>query len=146
MKLMTASMDLYFLVIASKRCLSYENFQTLSWHFTLISFQISQVGKVFPKTVVQEKVDEKLDFHCVGLDKDKNVSFPTVEGEWSPSGPGDELGSLSPIREFDDGTEVTVSTISFLWWLPFVSQGYRALLVAINIDFQNLMLRQSFLV
>ena len=79
-----------------------------------ISFQISQVGKVFPKTVVQEKVDEKLDFHCVGLDKDKNVSFPTVEGEWSPSGPGDELGSLSPTREFDDGTEVTVSTISFL--------------------------------
>lgn len=72
------------------------------------------MGKVFPKTVVQEKVDEKLDFHCVGLDKDKNVSFPTVEGEWSPSGPGDELGSLSPAREFDDGTEVTVSTISFL--------------------------------
>ena len=28
----------------------------------------------------------------------------------------------------------------------FVSQGYRALLVAINIDFKNLMLRQSFLV
>ena len=62
----------------------------------------------------------KLYFHCVGLDKDKNVSFPTVEGECSPSGPGDELGSLSPTREFDDGTEVTVSTISinfFLEWL-----------------------------
>ena len=114
MKLMTASMDLYFLIIASKRCLSYEIFETLSWHLIFISFQISQVGKVFPKTVVQEKVDEKLDFHCVGLDKDKNVSFPTVEGECSPSGPGDELGSLSPAREFDDGTEVTVSTISFL--------------------------------
>ena len=70
---------------------------------------------------MQEKVDEKLYFHCVGLDKDKNVSFPTVEGECSPSGPGDELGSLSPTREFDDGTEVTVSTISisffFLEWL-----------------------------
>lgn len=69
---------------------------------------------------MQEKVDEKLYFHCVGLDKDKNVSFPTVEGECSPSGPGDELGSLSSTREFDDGTEVTVSTISinfFLEWL-----------------------------
>ena len=64
---------------------------------------------MFPKTFVQEEVDEKLDFHCVGLDKDKNVSFPTVEAECSPSSHETEVGSRSPPLETGDGTEVTVS-------------------------------------
>jgi len=68
------------------------------------------VGKVFPKTLVQENVDEKLDFHCVGLEKDKNLSFPTVEMEGSPtSSRGAEVQALSPPSEPGDGTELTVS-------------------------------------
>lgn len=43
------------------------------------------MGKVFPKTSCKEKVVTKLDFQCVGLekdkDKDKDVSLPTVYNE-----------------------------------------------------------------
>ena len=41
------------------------------------------MGKVFPKTSCKEKVVAKLDFQCVGLekDKDKDVSLPTVYNE-----------------------------------------------------------------
>ena len=67
------------------------------------------MGKVFPKTLITEQVDEKLDFHCVGLEKDKNVSFPTVEMECSPSSHGAEEGASSPLLEPGDGTEITVS-------------------------------------
>lgn len=62
---------------------------------------------MFPKTSVQELVDEKLDFHCVGLEKDKNVSFPVVDVEGSPSSPGTE--GLTPSLEPGEITEVTVS-------------------------------------
>ena len=64
------------------------------------------MGKVFPKTSVTEQV-EKLDFHCVSLEKDKNVSFPTVEMEGLPSSHGAE-GASSPLLEPGDATEVTV--------------------------------------
>lgn len=64
---------------------------------------------MFPKTLVQEQVDEKLDFHCVGLEKDKNVSFPTVEVEGTPCSPGIEGRVLTPSLEPGDVTEVTVS-------------------------------------
>lgn len=63
---------------------------------------------MFPKTFVQEKVDEKLAFHCVGLEKDKNVSFPTVDVEDTPSIPETE-GVLTSSVEPGDGPEVTVS-------------------------------------
>ena len=64
---------------------------------------------MFPKTFVQEEVDEKLDFHCIGLDKDKNVSFPTAEAECSLSSHGAEVGPQSTPFETGEGTEVTVS-------------------------------------
>ncbi|KAL9959287.1 hypothetical protein ACROYT_G032598 [Oculina patagonica] len=70
--------------------------------------KIPQVGKVFPKTLVQEQVDEKLDFHCVGLEKDKNVLFPNVEVEGAPSSPGTEGRVLTPSLEPGDVTEVTL--------------------------------------
>ena len=64
---------------------------------------------MFPKTLVQEQVDEKLDFHCVGLEKDKNVLFPTVEVEGKPSSPKIEDRERTPVLELLDVTEVTVS-------------------------------------
>lgn len=64
---------------------------------------------MFPKTLVQEEVDEKLDFHCVGLEKDKNLSFPTVEVDGASSSPGIDGRVLTPFLEPGDGTEVTVS-------------------------------------
>lgn len=68
------------------------------------------MGKVFPKKIVEEKVDEKLDFHCVGLENDKNVSFPTVGTEVAPSSPhGTEEEAQSPALEPGDGNEITVS-------------------------------------
>ena len=65
--------------------------------------------EVFPKTLVQEQVDEKLDFHCIDLEKDKIVSFPTVEVEEKPSCPGTEDRERTPGLEPCDVTEVTVS-------------------------------------
>lgn len=64
---------------------------------------------MFPKTSVQELVDEKLDFHCVGLEKDKNVSFPVVDVEGPSSSPGTEGRVLTPSLEPGEITEVTVS-------------------------------------
>lgn len=66
---------------------------------------------MFPKTLVQEQVDEKLDFSCVGLEKDKNVLFPTVEVEGMASSPGTERRVLTPLLEPGDVTEVTVSNV-----------------------------------
>lgn len=68
------------------------------------------MGKVFPKKIVEEKVDEKLDFHCVGLENDKNVTFPTVGTEVALSSPhGTEEEAPSPALEPGDGNEITVS-------------------------------------
>ena len=64
---------------------------------------------MFPKTLVKEKVDAKLAFHCVGLEKDKNVSFPTVEVEGTPNIPETEGKVLTSSLEPGDGPEVTVS-------------------------------------
>ena len=65
---------------------------------------------MFPKTLVQEKVDEKLAFHCVGLEKDKNASqFPTVNVEDTQSIPETEGKVLTTSLEPGDGPEVTVS-------------------------------------
>ena len=64
---------------------------------------------MFPKTLIQEQVNEKLDFHCVGLEKDKNVSFPIVDVECTTSSPGTEGRVLTPSVEHNDITEVTVS-------------------------------------
>lgn len=64
---------------------------------------------MFPKTFVQEKVDEKLAFDCVSLEKDKIVSFPTVDVEDTPSIPETEGKVLTSSLEPGDGPEVTVS-------------------------------------
>jgi len=66
---------------------------------------------VFPKTLVQEQADGKLDFLCVGLEKDKNVSFPMVDVESTPSSPGTEGRILTSSLEPVDVTEVTVSKL-----------------------------------
>ena len=64
---------------------------------------------MFPKTLVQEQVEGKLDFLCVGLEKDKNVSFPMVDVEGTPSSPGTEERNVTSSLEPVDVTEVTVS-------------------------------------
>ena len=64
---------------------------------------------MFPKTSVQEQVDGKLDVLCVGLEKDKNVSFPMVDDVGAPSSPGAEGRVLTSSLEPGDGPEVTVS-------------------------------------
>ena len=60
--------------------------------------------EVFPKTLVQEQVDEKLDFHCIDLEKDKIVSFPTVDVEGKPNSPGTEGRKRMPVMERCDVT------------------------------------------
>ncbi|XP_068757817.1 uncharacterized protein [Montipora capricornis] len=70
--------------------------------------KISRVGKVFPKKSLQGKVDGKLDFHCVGLEKDKNVSLPSVDNEKASSSLGTEERRRSIAQEPDEGDEVTL--------------------------------------
>ena len=65
--------------------------------------KISQVGKVFPKNPIQEEVDEKLDLFCVGLEKDKDTSLPTVELDF-------EEGQVCTTLKSGDGSEIIVST------------------------------------
>ena len=75
-----------------------------------MSSQISRVGKVFPKNSLQGKVDGKLDFHCVGLEKDKNVSLPSVDNEKASSSLGTEERRRSIAQGPDEGDEVTAKS------------------------------------
>lgn len=59
--------------------------------------------------MVQEQIDEKLDFHCVSLEKDKNILFPTVGVESGSKCPGIAGKVPTPSVETGDGPEVTVS-------------------------------------
>ena len=60
--------------------------------------------------MVQEQINEKLDFHCVGLEKDKNVLFPNVEVESGSKSPGTVSRALTPSLETGNAPEVTVSS------------------------------------
>lgn len=65
---------------------------------------------MFPKTSVKEKVVEKLDFQCVGLEKDKNISLPTMYNEETHQrSHGTEGRVLSAALEPGEGQDPTVS-------------------------------------
>lgn len=61
--------------------------------------------------MVQEQINEKLDFHCVGLEKDKNVLFPNVEVESGSKSPGTVGRALTPSLETGNAPEVTLPDV-----------------------------------
>ena len=82
------------------------------------------MGKVFPKTSCKEKVVAKLDFQCVGLEKDKNVSLPTVQNE-KPHQRSHETEErvLSPALKAGEGQDPSVSDQACPQGLMHFQQG-----------------------